>query len=98
MVRRAEGLQGLFLGTMDGVIHALSIITGLHVLGSKALVFLGLLVAGLADALANAVGFHVQEESERLHTRAEVWKGTVLCFLATGAVFSSWPSRSSSCP
>lgn len=26
---RPEGIQGIFLGVMDGIIHALSIITGL---------------------------------------------------------------------
>lgn len=57
-------------------------------MGDRTVVFIGLVVAGLADALANAAGFHVQEESEELHSRAEVWKGTALCFLATGATFT----------
>jgi len=83
----AEGLHGAFLGVMDGIIHALSIVSGLQILGDKAIVFVGLSVAGLADALANAVGFHVQEESEKFHSQAEVWKGTLLCFLATGLAF-----------
>ncbi|RLI38648.1 hypothetical protein DRO60_02950 [Candidatus Bathyarchaeota archaeon] len=87
MPRRVEGLHGLFLGVMDGVIHALSTVSGLQAIGDRTLVLIGLAVVGLADALANAVGFHVQEETEELHSRGEIWKGTFLCFTATNVAF-----------
>lgn len=81
--RRKHGLQGMTFGMMDAIINVVGIIIGLSVIGNKLTVFVAILVAGIANSLGNAAGFHVSEETEGIHTRKEVWKSTVLTFLGT---------------
>jgi len=82
-----EGLQGATFGMMEGVIVALGILMGLSATGNRLILLVGIITCGLADALGNAAGFHVSEETEEYHTRREVWKSTILCFLSTIIVF-----------
>ncbi len=81
-----EGLQGATFGMMEGVIVALGILMGLSAVNDRSILLVGIITCGLADALGNAAGFHVSEETEEYHTRSEVWKSTILCFLSTIAV------------
>lgn len=81
--RKHHGLQGMTFGMMDAIINVVGIIIGLSVIGNKLTVFVAILVAGIANSLGNAAGFHVSEETEGIHTRKEVWKSTVLTFLGT---------------
>lgn len=78
-----EGLQGATFGMMEGVIVALGILMGLSATNNRLILLVGIITCGLADALGNAAGFHVSEETEEFHTRSEVWKSTILCFLST---------------
>ena len=82
-----EGLQGATFGVMEGVIVALGILMGLSATNNRLILLVGIITCGLADALGNAAGFHVSEETEEYHTRREVWKSTILCFLSTIIVF-----------
>lgn len=82
-----EGFQGLTFGMMDGIITALGVLMGLSPLGDKFIVFIGILVTGMADSFANAAGFHVSEETEEFHGRVEIWKSTGYCFFATVLMF-----------
>jgi hypothetical protein len=84
--RKHHGLQGMTFGMMDAIINVVGIIIGLSVMGNKLAVFVAILVAGIANSLGNAAGFHVSEETEGIHTRKEVWKSTVLTFLGTFSV------------
>ncbi|MCD6445305.1 hypothetical protein J7L49_00770 [Candidatus Bathyarchaeota archaeon] len=68
-----EGLQGLAFGMMDGIITALGVLMGLTPLNDKIILFIGIMVTGLADSFANAAGIHVSEEAETIHKRSEVW-------------------------
>jgi VIT1/CCC1 family predicted Fe2+/Mn2+ transporter len=81
--RKAHGLQGMTFGMMDAIINVVGIIIGLGVIGNKLTVFVAILVAGIANSLGNAAGFHVSEESEGIHTREDVWKSTIMAFLGT---------------
>jgi hypothetical protein len=83
---REEGLQGITFGAMDAIINVLGIVVGLGVMGNRTAVFVGILVAGVANSLGNAWGFHVSEETEDMHTRREVWMATGMAFLGTFAV------------
>jgi hypothetical protein len=85
LARKKEnhGLQGMTFGAMDALINVLGIIVGLGVIGNRAVVVIGLLVAGIANSLGNAAGFHVSEETEGIHTRREVWMSTILSFAGT---------------
>ena len=77
------GIQGATFGVMEAAIMMLGVLLGLSVTGNRFIISLGLLTAGIADALANSASFYVSEESEMIHTRKEIWKATRLCFLGT---------------
>jgi VIT1/CCC1 family predicted Fe2+/Mn2+ transporter len=80
---RKHGLQGMTFGMMDAIINVLGIMIGLSVMGNRAAVFIAILIAGIANSLGNAAGFHVSEETEGIHTRKEVWLSTIMTFLGT---------------
>jgi hypothetical protein len=84
--RKDHGLQGMTFGMMDAIINVVGIMIGLGVMGNKLAIFVAILVAGIANSLGNAAGFHVSEETEGIHTRKEVWTSTVLAFLGTFSV------------
>ena len=48
----------------------------------RLLLFLGVLITGIGDALADAAGFHVSEETEIFHRPREVWKSTFFVFIS----------------
>jgi VIT1/CCC1 family predicted Fe2+/Mn2+ transporter len=49
---------------------------------SRIAVIGGILTIAIADALSDALGIHVSEESERKHTNREVWEATISTFLS----------------
>ncbi|MBW2987732.1 hypothetical protein KY336_04230, partial [Candidatus Woesearchaeota archaeon] len=77
-----EGLQGLTYGAMSSVIVVSAIIAGLSVIENRLLLFLGVIITGVGDALADAAGFHVSEETELFHKQREVWKSTFFVFIS----------------
>lgn len=84
--RENHGIQGATFGAMDAIINVLGIVVGLGVIGDRTIVVVGLLVAGIANSLGNAAGFHVSEETEGIHTRREVWLSTLMSFVGTFSV------------
>jgi hypothetical protein len=80
---QSHGLQGMTFGSMDAIINVIGIVVGLGATGSRVAVFLGILVAGIANSFGNAWGFHISEETENIHTRKEVWTSTVMSFGGT---------------
>lgn len=82
-----DGFQGIAFGAVDGIVLALGVLTGMSVLGDRTTVFLSLFATGIADAFGNAVGMHVEEESEGVNSRRRVWATTILTFLGTLVVF-----------
>ena len=77
------GIQGATFGVMEATIMMLGVLLGLSVTGEKFIILLGVLTAGVADALANAASFYVSEESEMIHTKREIMKASKMCFLGT---------------
>ena len=69
-----EGIQGGVFGVMEASIMMIGVLLGLSVTGDKFIISLGLLSAGIADAIANTASFYVSEESEMIHTQREIWK------------------------
>lgn len=56
---------------------------GLHSgTGSKLVVLGGILTIAIADAFSDALGIHVSEESENVHSTREIWESTISTFLA----------------
>lgn len=74
---------GLIFGSTSGIITTLGLMVGLDAgTGSKLAVMGGVLTIAIADAFSDALGIHVSEEAENIHTVAEIWVATIVTFLA----------------
>jgi len=74
---------GLCFGLTSAIITTLGLIVGLHSFsGSKLVVIGGILTIAIADAFSDALGIHVSEEAESIHTNREIWESTLATFLA----------------
>ena len=74
---------GLTFGLTSAVITTLGLMVGLHSGTHNKLVVLGgILTIAIADAFSDALGIHVSEESENVHTPRQVWMATIATFLA----------------
>jgi VIT1/CCC1 family predicted Fe2+/Mn2+ transporter len=61
----------------------MGLMVGLHSgTHSKGAVLGGILTIAIADALSDAIGIHVSEESENVHTGKEIWVSTFSTFIA----------------
>ena len=75
--------KGAGFGVTSGVITTLGVIIGLHSgTQSKLAVLVGIIVLAIADALSDAMGIHVSEESEMEHTTKEVWESSFFTFIS----------------
>jgi len=74
---------GLSFGLTSGIITTLGLMVGLHSsTHSKMVVIGGVLTIAIADALSDALGIHLSEESENVHSEREIWESTVVTFLS----------------
>lgn len=72
---------GISFGTTSGIITTLGLITGLYAgTGSRLAVIGGIIIIAIADALSDALGIHISEESEAKHTQKQVWESTLATF------------------
>lgn len=75
--------KGFGFGLTSGVITTLGLIFGLDAgTKSETVVIGGVIIIAIADALSDALGTHVSEESENLHTKREIWEATISTFIA----------------
>lgn len=75
--------KGFNFGLTSGVITTLGLIIGLNSgTQSKIVVIGGILVIAIADAMSDALGIHISEESKNLHPTKEVWETTTFTFLS----------------
>ncbi len=75
--------KGFSFGLASGVITTLGLIIGLHAsTGSKMVIIGGILVIAIADAMSDALGIHLAEESSGSHSHREVWQATIATFLS----------------
>lgn len=75
--------KGFSFGLTSGIITTLGLIVGLHSSTNSALVVIGgILIIAVADALSDALGIHISEESENHHTAKEVWESTITTLLS----------------
>jgi VIT1/CCC1 family predicted Fe2+/Mn2+ transporter len=72
---------GIHFGLTSGVITTLGLMVGLHS-GTHSLLAVvgGILTIAVADAFSDALGIHISEEAESVHSAREIW-------IATGATF-----------
>jgi hypothetical protein len=82
---------GMSFGLVSGVITSLGLVVGLAVgTQSRIAVIGGIVTIAVADSLSDALGIHVSEEAESVHSSTEVWMATGVTFLTKFAVASSF--------
>lgn len=74
---------GVYFGTTSGVITTLGVIIGLNA-GTESLVAVvgGILVIAVADAMSDALGIHLAQESDSAVSDKQVWAATFATFFA----------------
>ncbi|HEU4684220.1 MAG TPA: hypothetical protein VFS39_06945 [Nitrospira sp.] len=74
---------GLSFGLTSGVITTLGLMVGLHAgTHSRTAVLGGILTIAVADALSDAMGMHLAEESKHTASALEIWESTAATFVA----------------
>ncbi|OYT30158.1 hypothetical protein B6U98_00015 [Thermoplasmatales archaeon ex4572_165] len=74
---------GVSFGLTSGVITTLGLMIGLYSSTNSSLVIIGgILTISIADSLSDALGIHISEESENVHSEKEIWKSTIATFLS----------------
>jgi VIT1/CCC1 family predicted Fe2+/Mn2+ transporter len=58
--------------------------------GSKLAVIGGILTIAVADAFSDALGIHISEEAENVHSTREVWESTIFTFASKFLVASTF--------
>ncbi len=72
---------GFSFGLTSGIITTLGLMVGLNSsTHSRLAVIGGILTIAIADALSDALGIHISEESENKHTPREIWESTLSTF------------------
>lgn len=81
--RMNDGVRtGLFFGATSGVITTIGLIVGLNSgTHSVPAVLGGIFVIAFADAMSDALGIHLAEESNPNATTRHIWSATVSTFL-----------------
>lgn len=74
---------GISFGLTSGVITTLGLMVGLHSgTHSRAIVIGGILTIAIADAMSDALGIHVSEESKNSGPTRLIWEATLATFAA----------------
>ena len=74
---------GLSFGLTSGVITTLGLMMGLHSgTHSRTVVIGGIVTIAVADALSDALGIHIAEESKSNGNVSEIWESTIATFVA----------------
>ena len=82
---------GFCFGLTSGIITTLGLMVGLNSgTGSKLAVIGGILTIAVADAFSDALGIHISEEAENVHSTREVWEATVFTFASKFLVASTF--------
>ncbi|MGC8923853.1 MAG: hypothetical protein ACP5KJ_01510 [Candidatus Micrarchaeia archaeon] len=76
-------MSGIAFGITSGVITTLGLIMGLkETTGSAVVVIGGILIIAVSDALSDAMGMHLTQESDPSRSQHMVWEATLSTFLA----------------
>ncbi len=74
---------GFSFGLTSGVITTLGLMVGLHSGTHERLIVIGgVLTIAIADAFSDALGIHISEESENVHTEGQIWAASIATFLS----------------
>ena len=79
---RTSWKTGLSFGLTSGVITTLGLMVGLHSgTHSRTIVIGGILTIAIADAMSDALGIHVAEESKNSGPTWQIWEATMATFV-----------------
>lgn len=82
---------GISFGLTSGVITTLGLMVGLHSgTHSRAIVIGGILTIAVADAMSDALGIHVSEESKNSAPLSQIWEATLATFAAKFVVSATF--------
>jgi VIT1/CCC1 family predicted Fe2+/Mn2+ transporter len=88
---RASWKTGISFGLTSGVITTLGLMVGLHAgTHSRAAVLGGILTIAIADAMSDALGIHVSEESKNGAPLSQIWEATLATFAAKFVVSATF--------
>lgn len=84
MMKNEHSLKvGISFGLTSGIITTLGLMVGLNAgTSSKLVVIGGILTIAIADSISDAMGIHVSEESENVHTQRQIWISTFSTFIS----------------
>ncbi|MBU0598042.1 hypothetical protein KKF61_03535 [Patescibacteria group bacterium] len=72
---------GFSFGLTSAIITTLGLMVGLEAgTSSRLAVIGGVITIAIADAFSDALGIHISEESENIHTTKEIWTSTLATF------------------
>lgn len=91
ILRNKGARTGLFFGATSGVITTIGLIAGLNA-GTQSMVAVlgGILVVAVADAMSDAMGIHLAQESDPDASSEQIWAATIATFLTKLLVASSF--------
>ncbi|MBN2127233.1 MAG: hypothetical protein JW703_02455 [Candidatus Diapherotrites archaeon] len=82
MIKSDSFKSGLSFGLTSAVITTLGLMIGLYAsTNSIKVVLAGIFTIALADALSDALGMHISEESDPESNQKEIWAATISTFL-----------------
>lgn len=85
---KATYLKGLSFGVASGIVTTLGLMVGLYSgTHSRLAVLGGILTIALADAMSDAFGIHLAEESSKEKNHLEIWESALATFF-TKLVFA----------
>ncbi|MBH0203801.1 MAG: hypothetical protein HP496_16230 [Nitrospira sp.] len=88
---KASWKTGISFGLTSGVITTLGLMVGLHSgTHSRAIVIGGILTIAIADAMSDALGIHVSEESKNSAPMSQIWEATLATFAAKFVVSATF--------
>jgi len=75
-------LKGLSFGLTSGVITTLGLMVGLKSGTESTLAVIGgILTVAIADAFSDALGIHISEKSQGIHSKMTIWESTFATFM-----------------
>ena len=82
---------GMSFGLASGVLTSLGLVVGLAIgTQSRLAVIGGIVTIAIADSLSDALGIHISEEAESVHTSKEIWLATCATFVAKFVIATSF--------
>jgi len=80
---KASWTTGFSFGLTSGIITTLGLIVGLHAgTHSRVVVLGGILTIAISDAMSDALGIHISQETTNSVSARHVWEATLATFLS----------------